>query len=51
MCPEGVLRRLRNLGHEITDIEMHALIDTDPRIWTATAKRIHPRLQRCRTTG
>jgi hypothetical protein len=48
LSPAQVLQRLRHEGHELTDIEVEALANTDSRVWTETAPRIPPRLQRCR---
>jgi hypothetical protein len=46
-CPLDTLTTLRNEGVELTNLEVDALVKTDRRLWDATAKRLHPRLQRC----
>jgi hypothetical protein len=46
--PGEALRQLRDLGYELSDIEMGALMDTDVDVWESAANRIHPWLQRCR---
>ncbi len=45
--PEETLTELRDQGVELTKSEIDALVLTDRTLWEATAKRIHPRLQRC----
>jgi len=45
--PLDTLTALRDEGVELTDLEVDALLKTDRGLWDATAKRLHPRLQRC----
>jgi hypothetical protein len=45
--PLDTLTTLRDEGVELTNLEVDALVKTDRRVWDATAKRLHPRLQRC----
>ena len=45
--PREILTALRDQGVELTKFEIDALVLTDSSLWEATAKRIHPRLQRC----
>jgi hypothetical protein len=45
--PRETLTAFREQGLELTTSEIEALVQTDSRLWEATAKRIHPRLQRC----
>src|SRR5262245_64610457 len=45
--PLETLTTLRDEGVELTDLEVDALVRTDRGLWDATAKRLHPRLQRC----
>ncbi len=45
--PLETLTALRDQGIELTTCEIEALVETDQQLWNATAKRIHPRLQRC----
>ena len=45
--PRETLTELREQGFELTADEINAIVDSDPGIWTSTAARIHPRLQRC----
>ena len=46
--PRETLMELREQGHELTTDEMDALVRSDPEVWPLMARRIHPRLQRCR---
>ncbi len=41
------LGELRAAGYELTDDEIDALVRSDPTLWPAAARKIHPRLQRC----
>lgn len=41
------LTELREQGYELTADEIDALVRSDPGVWPAMARRIHPRLQRC----
>jgi hypothetical protein len=45
--PLETLAELRAQGFELTDDEIDALAESDPEMWPAMARRIHPRLQRC----
>jgi hypothetical protein len=45
--PMATLTELREQGFELSQDEIEALAVTDPKTWSALAKRIHPRLQRC----
>jgi hypothetical protein len=45
--PLETLTKLRDLGFELTQTEIEALVQTDQTLWQTTADRIHPRLQRC----
>lgn len=46
--PLETLMELQELGFEMTRDEIDALVQSDPDVWKSMAKRIHPRLQRCR---
>ena len=46
-APAETLAAVREQGLELTPIEIKALIDTPPGVWETTARKIHPRLQRC----
>jgi hypothetical protein len=46
-APAETLRQLREHGVELTGAEIDALLGTDLRLWSSTAKRIDRRLQRC----
>jgi hypothetical protein len=45
--PLDTLIELRDQGFELTKDEIEALVQSDRKIWTSMARRIHPRLQRC----
>src|SRR5437879_5578440 len=45
--PRETLKELQQKGYELTDDEIDALVRSDPEVWPALARRIHPRLQRC----
>ena len=45
--PLETLQELQLKGYELTDDEIDALVRSDPEVWPALARRIHPRLQRC----
>ena len=45
--PLETLTTLRDLGFELTQTEIEALVQTDRKFWETAADRIHPRLQRC----
>ncbi len=45
--PLGTLTAFRDQGFELTRDEIDALLETDRDVWSSTAARIHPRLQRC----
>ena len=45
--PRETLRELLEQGYELTADEIDALVRSDPEVWPALARRIHPRLQRC----
>jgi hypothetical protein len=44
--PEQTLAVLVEQGWELTAIEVEALVQTDTKLWSASARRIDPRLQR-----
>ena len=44
--PAGTLATILDLGFELSPIEVAALVDTDPQVWTAAAERLDPRLQK-----
>ena len=46
--PRETLADLRDQGFELTNDEIDALARSDPKMWPSVARRIHPRLQRCR---
>jgi hypothetical protein len=46
--PHETLMELCRQGYELTVDELDALIRSDPEVWPAMARRIHPRLQRCK---
>jgi hypothetical protein len=46
--PRETLTELRDLGYELTVDELDALVRSDPSLWRSMARKIHPRLQRCR---
>ena len=45
--PRETLAELRDQGFDLTNDEIDALARSDPKMWPAAARRIHPRLQRC----
>jgi hypothetical protein len=45
--PRETLAELQEMGYELTTNEIDALSRSDPAMWPAMARRIHPRLQRC----
>jgi len=46
--PHETLDEVRSQGYELTHDEADALARSEPSAWPAMARRIHPRLQRCR---
>ena len=44
--PQRTLAALMEQGWELTAIEIEALIETDTGLWSDSARRIDPRLQR-----
>ena len=46
-APRRTLTNLAELGWELTGVEIDALLRTDLRLWSDTAARVDPRLQRC----
>jgi hypothetical protein len=44
--PEQTLAAMVEQGWELTAVEIEALVQTDTRLWSDGANRIHPRLQR-----
>ncbi|HJZ75727.1 MAG TPA: Os1348 family NHLP clan protein [Vicinamibacterales bacterium] len=46
--PRETLIEIRDQGYELTADELDALARSAPAEWPAMARRIHPRLQRCR---
>ena len=49
--PIETLGSLREMGLELTKVEVDALVRTDRRLWVAGAEWIDRRLQRCRLNG
>jgi hypothetical protein len=45
--PLETLTELQEQGFDLTGDEIQAIVASDREIWTSTAARIHPRLQRC----
>jgi hypothetical protein len=45
--PLETLAAFRDLGFDLTEREIDALVQTDKDLWTDAADRIDPRLQRC----
>ena len=45
------LIELSEQGYDLTADEIDALVRSDPQVWPAMARRIHPRLQRCSLRG
>ena len=45
--PFETLAAFRDLGFDLTEREIDALLKTDKSLWTDAAGRIDPRLQRC----
>jgi hypothetical protein len=46
--PEQSLRDLLERGTHLTDLEIEALVDIDPKLWRQAARRIDARLQKAR---
>lgn len=46
--PLETLTHLKEQGFELTRDEIEALVQSDPELWPSMARRLHPRLQRCR---
>jgi hypothetical protein len=44
--PQQTLAVLVEQGWELTPIEVDALVQTDTKLWSDSARRINPRLQR-----
>lgn len=49
--PIETLTTLRDMGLELTKVEVDALVRTDRRFWAVGAEWIDGRLQRCRLSG
>lgn len=49
--PEATLLGLRELGLELSPIEIAALVRTDPTVWIRAAEALDPRLQKARLTS
>ena len=49
--PRETLQALRERGFELTNLEIDALAQTNPRLWSIGADWVDPRLQRCRLVG
>ena len=49
--PIETLTSVRDRGLELTNTEVDALAETDPRFWAVGAEWIDERLQRCRLNG
>ncbi len=47
----ATLNEFREQGFELTDGEVEALLPTDRKFWTAGARSLDPRLQRCSVRG
>jgi len=45
--PFETLAAFRDLGFDLTEREIDAILQTDKSLWTDAADRIDPRLQRC----
>jgi hypothetical protein len=45
--PRETLVDLQQRGYELSEEEIDALVRSDPEVWPALARRIHPRLQKC----
>lgn len=45
------LIELLEQGYDLSAEEIDALVRSDPDVWPSMARRIHPRLQRCRLRG
>jgi hypothetical protein len=45
--PVEMLSSLRDMGFDLTNVEIDALTQTDPRLWTSGVDWIDTRLQRC----
>ena len=48
--PTATLAQFTEWGYELSPLEIAALKATDPGVWTRTADRIDPRLQRALLT-
>lgn len=46
--PRETLTELREQGYDLSLDEVDALVHSDPGVWPVMARRIDPRLQRCR---
>jgi hypothetical protein len=46
--PDDTLVSLRDQGHDLTNGEISALVQTDRRLWQRGTKWLDVRLQRCR---
>jgi hypothetical protein len=44
--PRTTLGAFMDAGHELTAVEIHAIIAGGPQFWTGIAERIDPRLQK-----
>ena len=44
--PVGTLAAVVDLGFDLSRIEVAALVDTDPGMWTRAAECLDPRLQK-----
>ena len=44
--PLETLTQLKDLGFDLTIDEIDALVQSEPKVWSSMARRIHPRLQR-----
>ena len=44
--PKGTLYELRDLGLDVSNTEIAALVNTDPSVWARTASALDPRLQK-----
>ena len=48
--PAATLTALRDQGHDLTNGEIAALVQTDMRLWQRGTRWLDVRLQRCRLT-
>jgi hypothetical protein len=44
--PPGAIRAFTDAGHELTSVEIAALLATGPELWDRVADEVDPRLQK-----